>query len=70
MKQVDRVLLGMELKVIAPSLMWKEAVLVVQYNIKIYLIPHMCHDMYNVYTNAVYIHTYKKRIRYRRKRGV
>ena len=33
MKRVDRVLMGMELKVIAPSLMWKEAVLVVQYNI-------------------------------------
>ena len=31
MKQVDRVFLGMELKVVAPSLMWKEAVLVVQY---------------------------------------
>ena len=33
MKHVDRVFLGMELKVIAHSLMWKEAVLVVQYNI-------------------------------------
>ena len=32
MKQFDRVLLGMELKVVAPSLMWKEAVLVVQYS--------------------------------------
>ena len=33
MRQSGRVLLGMELKVVAPSLMWKEAVLVVQYSI-------------------------------------